>query len=94
MFFNTNDSYYSLMNISRNTCDNMIIWHARLGHIGQEIINRLARENLLSQFTKIDMPTCEYCLAGKTIRKPFEKGNRAEISLQLIHSAICDPISV
>ena len=31
---NTNDSYYSLMTTSRNTCDNVIIWHARLGHIG------------------------------------------------------------
>ena len=94
MLFNTNDSYYSLMTASRNTCDNVIIWHARLGHIGQERINRLARENLLSQFTKIDMPNCEYCLAGKTIRKPFEKGNRVKISLQMIHSAICDPINV
>ena len=28
---NTNDSYYSLMTTSRNTCDNVIIWHARLG---------------------------------------------------------------
>ena len=57
-------------------------------------MNRLARENLLGQFTKIDMPTCEYCLAGKTIRKPFGKGTRAEISLQLIHSKIYGPMSV
>ena len=42
---NTNDSYYSLMTTSRNTCDNVIIWHARLGHIGQERMNRLVREN-------------------------------------------------
>ena len=44
---NTNDSYYSLMTTSRNTCDNVIIWHARLGHIGQERMNRLVRENRL-----------------------------------------------
>ena len=25
MLFNTNDSYYSLMTISRNACDNVII---------------------------------------------------------------------
>ena len=49
---NTNDSYYSLMTTSRNTCDNVIIWHARLGHIGQERMNKLARENLICQFTK------------------------------------------
>ena len=51
-------------------------------------MNRLARENLLGQFTKIDVPTCEYYLASTTIRKPFGKGVRAEIPLQLIHSDI------
>ena len=75
---NTSNSYYLLMTTSRNTYDNVIIWHARLGHIGQEIINRLVKEYLLSQFTKIDISTCEYCLVGKTIRKPFEKGTRVE----------------
>ena len=47
-------------------------------------MNRLARKNLLGQFTKIDMPTCEYCLPAKTTRKPFEKGIRTKTSLQLI----------
>ena len=84
VLFNTNDGYYSLMITSRNACDNVIKWHARLGHIGQERMNRLARENLLGQFTKIDMPTCEYCLANKTIRKPFRKWTRTKTSLQLI----------
>ena len=45
-------------------------------------MNRLVRENLLGQFTKIDMPTCEYCLASKTTRKPFKKRTRVEIPLQ------------
>ena len=61
------------MTTSRNICDNVIIWHAKLEHIGQERMNRLARENLVGQFTKIDMSTCEYYLAGKTTRKPFGK---------------------
>ena len=89
MLSNTNDSYYSLMTTSRNACDNVIIWHARLWHTEQGRMNRLTRENLLGQFIKIDMPTCEYCLASKTIRKSFGKGTRAEIQLQLIHSGIC-----
>ena len=91
---NTNDSYYFFMTTSRNTCDNVIIWHTRLGHIGQESMNRLARKNLLSQFTKINMPTCKCCLASKTTRKSFRKGNRVEMPLQLIHFDICGPISV
>ena len=57
-------------------------------------MNRLARETLLGQFTKIDMPTCEYCLAGRTTRKTFEKWIRVEIPLQLIHFDICGLMSV
>ena len=71
MLSNTNDSYCSLMTTSINACYHVIIWHARLGHIGQGRMNRVAGENLLGQFTKIDMLTCEYCLANKTIIKPF-----------------------
>ena len=56
----SNDSCYSLMATTRNTCDYMILWHARLGHIEQEMMNRLVRENLLTQLTKINI-TCEYC---------------------------------
>ena len=76
----TNDSYYSLMNTSRNACDNVIIW--------------LARENLLGQFTKIDMLNCEYCLVDKTTRKPFGNGTRTKIPLQLICFDICGLMSV
>lgn len=57
-------------------------------------MNRLARENILDQFTKIKMPACEYCLTGKTIRKPFGSATRAETALQLIHSNICGPMSI
>ena len=64
---NTNDSYYSLMTTSRNACYHVIIWHARLGHIRQRRMERRSRENFLGQFTKIDMSTCEYCLANKNI---------------------------
>ena len=52
-----------------DTCVNVIIWHARLVHIGQERMNRLARVNLLGEFTKIDMSTCEYWLTRKPLRK-------------------------
>lgn len=48
-------TYYS----SNNDID-VTTWHARLGHIiGQDQMNRLAKEGHLSPFSKIDMPTCE-----------------------------------
>ena len=53
MLSNTNDSCYSMMTISWNTCDNVTIWHARLRHIEQEKMNRLDRGNIIGQFTKL-----------------------------------------
>jgi len=49
---------------------------------------------LLGDLDKVEMSTCEYCLAGKTIRKPFGKGTRVKILLQWIHSDICGPMNV
>lgn len=45
--------------------DEMVKWHARLCHVGQDRMNRLAREGLLGSLAKVDLPTCENCLAGK-----------------------------
>ena len=73
--------------------DNSVTWHARLGHIGQEKTNRLARKNLLSQLAKVSLPTCEHCLLGRSTRKPFGKATRTS-PLELIHSNICGPMSV
>ena len=56
-----------------------VIWHARLGHIGQDRMNRLARDGLLGQLAKINLPTCEHCLAEKSTRKPFGKATHAMI---------------
>ena len=70
------------------------VWHARLGHIGQERMNRLAREGLLGTRAKIQLSICEHCLAGKATRKPFGKAIRSESTLQLIHSDICGPMNV
>ena len=33
-------------------------WHARLGHIGQDRMNRLAKEGLLDRLTKVTFPRC------------------------------------
>ena len=72
----------------------MNIWHARLGHIGQQRMDRLAKEGLLGQIEKVNLSTCENCIVGKMARKPFGKGTRAELPLQLIHSNICGPMNV
>jgi hypothetical protein len=48
----------------------------------------LAREGLLGPLAKVNLPTCEHCLAGKSTRKPFEKGLGAIVPLELIHSEL------
>ena len=77
--FNNNSSVY-VANANDDALDNNILWHARLGHIGQDCMKRLAKEGLLSGLAKIDMPVCEHCLA--------DKAKRASIPLQLVHSDI------
>jgi len=65
------------------------IWHARLGYIRQHRFDKLAKEGLLGQVVKMNLPTCESCLAGKRARKLFGKAIRVETRLQLIHFDIC-----
>ena len=88
-----NDSSVFLTS-SDNAFDNLIIWHARLGHIGHERMTRLAREGLMGNLAKVTLSTCEHCLMGKSKRKPFGKATRASFPLQLIHSDICGPMNV
>ena len=72
----------------------MNVWPARLGHIGQKCTNQLAKEDLLGSLDKVEISTCEHCLAGKIARKPFRKGTKDITPLQLIHSNICGPMNV
>lgn len=53
---------------------------------------RLTKERLFESLTKIEISIYENSIAGKTTRKPFEKGNIAEFPVQLIHSD-CGPMS-
>lgn len=85
-------SCFSASSNSLNNDSN--VWHARLGHIGQDRMNTLAREGLLGQLARVYLSTCEHYLAGKMTRKPFGKAKMVEAPLQLIHSDICGPMNV
>lgn len=75
-------SYVTSSEIDVNT------WYARLGLIGHGRVSRLAKEGILGSYNKIKLATCDHCLAGKTIRKPFRNAIRANNPLKLIHSDI------
>ena len=61
-----------------NECVNdfALLWHYRLGHINKNKITRMVRDRLLPDIGKVEYPTCEPCLSGKIIKKPFPKGTR------------------
>ena len=75
---NNNDGCFSNIALTSNADVNDEIWHARLGHIGQERMNRLAKEGLLGTHAKINLSICEHCLAGRL-------GNHLVRLLGLIH---------
>ena len=62
-YYNNDSSIF--LTSSDNASDNSIIWHARLGHIGQERMTRFAREGLMGNLAKVTLPICEHCLMGK-----------------------------
>ena len=91
---NNDDSIYVVQNSSTIKDINIITWHARLGHIGQDRLNRLAQVDLLGSLSKVELPVWEHCLVEKATRLPFGKAKRASSPLQLIHSDICGPMNV
>ena len=85
---------FAIGNSSSRSYVNDVKWHARLGHIGQDRLKRLAKADLLGYIDKIDLPVCEQCLEGKATRLPFGKAKRACFPLELIRSEICGPMNV
>jgi len=71
-----------------------IKWHARLRYVGQDRMGRLVKESLLDRITRVKLPRCEPCLAGKTTIKPFNKAMTESSPLESIHFNICGPMNV
>lgn len=53
-----NHSCFWYITSSSNNKKGIMTWHARLGHIGQEIMYRLTREAMLGRLTKVELPIC------------------------------------
>ena len=97
LLLDLDDRYNNCSSICVAHCDfnlELIKWHAKLGHIGQERMSRWANEGLLYQLTKVKLHRCESYLACKATAKLFAKAPRASRTLELIHSNICGPMNV
>lgn len=79
-----------------NSNINQLLWHRRLGHIGQSSLVKLKRGLVEGvNFNPVDQQPCEICIKGKHSRHPFGKSDsRATGLLQLIHTDLCGPMLV
>lgn len=83
-----------------HTCQDRLLWHARLGHPGINSMVRLDKEDLVNGIDVSlapcdECPTmCESCIQGKHVRPPFPVSSRpAEKVLDRVHVDTVGPIS-
>ena len=70
-------------------------WHCRLGHVGDERLEKLHKDAYLGAFDYESFITCQYCIMDKLPKSPFAGiGERAKGILELIHSDVCGPMPV
>ena len=80
------------INISSNQ---FYFWYLRLGHINQNMIQRMIKDRLLSPLENESLPLCESCLEEKRTKMPFSaKGVRATVPLKFVHTDVYGPINV
>ncbi|KAK4382201.1 Retrovirus-related Pol polyprotein from transposon RE2 [Sesamum angolense] len=73
---------------------NLVIWHARLGHISQDRMKRLVDSKSLETDNLDNLPACESCLKGKMTKNPFVGQSKlANGLLDLIHRDVCGSLN-
>ena len=71
------------------------LWHCRLGHIGVKRMKKIHADGLLESLDYESFNVCEPCLMGKMTKTPFSGTmERATDLLEIIHTDVCDPMSV
>ena len=71
------------------------LWRCRLGHIGVKRMKKLHVDGLLESLDYESFDACEPCLMGKMTKTPFSGTmERATDLLEIIHTDVCDPMSV
>ncbi|PWA92889.1 zinc finger, CCHC-type [Artemisia annua] len=73
------------------------LWHARLGHLNFDDINKMTRKGLVDGIPRINHAgqICDACLLGKHSRTPFpnQAKFRSKNPLDLVYGDLCGPIS-
>lgn len=84
-------------NIAVNNANNENLWHKRFGHLGEQNLKLLSRNELVCDFNydvSKSIEFCEPCAFGKNHRSKFpESRTRSTRVLELIHSDICGKVN-
>ena len=70
-------------------------WHCRLGHIGVKRMKKIHVDGLLESLGYESFDACESCLLSKMTKTLFSRTmERATDLLEIIHTDVCDPMSI
>jgi hypothetical protein len=56
--------------------DNTVLWHKRLGHMGERGMLKLHRRNLLKGVKTCKLEFCKFCVLGKQCRVQFKSATQ------------------
>ena len=71
------------------------LWYCRLGHIGVKRMKKLHTDGILESLDYESLDACEPCLLGKMTKTPFSGTmEQATVLSKIIHTDVCDPMSV
>ena len=69
------------------------LWHRRFGHLNEQSMRKLAREELVNHLdysTSGEIGVCEACIGGKQCKSTFEQSKTVTLMpLELVHSDVC-----
>ena len=74
-----------------------MLWHQRLGHIGEKALRTLKNKNLVDGLNdcNLEFDFCEHCIYGKQNRIQFySSSHKSSCILDLIHSDVFGPVDV
>jgi hypothetical protein len=75
--------------------DNTVLWHMRLGHLGECSMFELHKRNLLKGVKSCKLGFCKYCLYGKHQRVSFKVASHTSKGvLDYVHSDVWGPVVV
>jgi hypothetical protein len=75
--------------------DNTVLWHMRLGHLGERSMFELHKRNFLKGVKSCKLGFCKYCLYGKQQRVSFKVASHTSKGVpDYVHSDVWGPMAV